>query len=173
MASEYPPKFEFFNDRLEVSSFGGIQSEFTEEEFLEGYSAPKNPELMRVFRDLELVEHLGTGIRKILKKYDKSIYHFFPHFIRVSIKYNKNKFEYESNKIINKIEGLTKVQEDIIQLLLDKPSLTQVELASILGVGERKIRYNMKDLTDKKYIERVGSSKTGEWKVIIKESEKL
>ena len=42
-----------------------------EEEFLEGYSAPKNPELMRVFRDLELVEHLGTGIRRILKKYDK------------------------------------------------------------------------------------------------------
>ena len=40
---------------------------YSEEEFLEGYSAPKNPELMRVFRDLELVEHLGTGIRKILK----------------------------------------------------------------------------------------------------------
>mgnify|MGYP003368419282 CR=1 FL=1 len=99
--------------------------------------------------------------------------YFFNIFLRVSIKYNKNKFEYESNKIINEIEGLTKVQEDIIKLLLDKPSLTQVELASILGVGERKIRYNMKDLIDKNYIERVGSSKTGEWKVIIKGSEKL
>jgi predicted HTH transcriptional regulator len=53
-STEYPPKFEFFSDRLEISSFGGIQSEFTEEEFLQGYSAPKNPELMRVFRDLEL-----------------------------------------------------------------------------------------------------------------------
>ena len=63
--TEYPPKFELFSDRLEVSSFGGIQSEFTEDEFLEGYSAPKNPELMRVFRDLKLVEHLGTGVRKI------------------------------------------------------------------------------------------------------------
>ena len=39
--------------------------------------------------DLELVEHLGTGIRRILKRYDKSIYHFFPHFIKVSIKYNE------------------------------------------------------------------------------------
>ena len=37
---------------------------------MEGYSAPKNPELMRVFRDLKLVEHLGTGVRKILKKYN-------------------------------------------------------------------------------------------------------
>ena len=171
-ATEYPPKFEFFSDRLEVSSFGGIQSEFTEEEFLEGYSAPKNPELMRVFRDLELVEHLGTGIRKILKKYDKSIYHFFPHFIRVSIKYNKNEFEYESIKPTITFKGLTTFQESIVKLLLDRPNLTQPELARILGVGERKIRYNMKELIDNKYIERIGSNKTGEWKVNVKGSEK-
>ena len=88
-------------------------------------------------------------------------------------RYSQNEFEYVSNRIVNKIVGLTKVQEDIIQLLLDKPCLTQLELARILGVGERKIRYNMKDLIDKNYIERIGSSKTGEWKVIIKGSEKL
>ena len=171
-SSEYPPKFEFFSDRLEVSSFGGIQSEFTEEEFLEGYSAPKNPELMRVFRDLELVEQLGTGIRRILKKYDKSIYNFYPHFIRVSIKYNQNKFDYTNNKLLLNYSDLTKVQENIIKLLLDKPSLTQPELARILGVGERTIRYNMKYLIENNYIERVGSNKTGEWKVISKGSEK-
>ena len=170
-SSEYPPKFEFFSDRLEVSSFGGIQSEFTEEEFLEGYSAPKNPELMRVFRDLELVEQLGTGIRRI-KKYDKSIYNFYPHFIRVSIKYNQNKFDYTNNKLLLNYSDLTKVQENIIKLLLDKPSLTQPELARILGVGERTIRYNMKYLIENNYIERVGSNKTGEWKVISKGSEK-
>lgn len=169
-SSEYPPKFEFFSDRLEVSSFGGIQSEFTEEEFLEGYSAPKNPELMRVFRDLELVEQLGTGIRRILKKYDKSIYNFYPHFIRVSIKYNQNKFDYTNNKLLLNYSDLTKVQENIIKLLLDKPSLTQPELARILGVGERTIRYNMKYLIENNYIERVGSNKTGEWKVISKGS---
>lgn len=171
-SSEYPPKFEFFSDRLEVSSFGGIQSEFTEEEFLEGYSAPKNPELMRVFRDLELVEQLGTGIRRILKKYDKSIYNFYPHFIRVSIKYNQNKFDYTNNKLLLNYSDLTKVQENIIKLLLDKPSLTQPELARILGVGERTIRYNMKYLIKNNYIERVGSNKTGKWKVISKGSEK-
>ena len=53
------------------------------------------------------------------------------------IKLNIQEFEYESNKIIDKIEGLTKVQENIIQLLLDRSSLTQVELANILGVGEK------------------------------------
>lgn len=170
-ATEYPPKFEFFSDRLEVSSFGGIQSEFTKEEFLEGYSAPKNPELMRVFRDLELVEHLGTGIRRILKRYDKSIYHFFPHFIRVSIKYNQNEFKYTESK--NQLHhqliqnqsylNLTKVQEEIIDLINDRPTITQEQMATLLGVTSRTIRNHIKYLVDNNYIERVGADKNGKW----------
>lgn len=165
-SNEYPPKFEFFSDRLEVSSFGGIQNEFTEEEFLQGYSAPKNPELMRVFKDLELVEHLGTGIRRILKRYDKSIYRFFPHFIIVSIKYNENNFKY-NNQSVNVMPylNLTKVQEGIISLIEDRPSITQEEMAKLLGVTSRTIRNHIKYLVDKEYITRIGADKNGKWTV--------
>lgn len=165
-SNEYPPKFEFFSDRLEVSSFGGIQNEFTEEEFLQGYSAPKNPELMRVFKDLELVEHLGTGIRRILKRYDKSIYRFFPHFIIVSIKYNENNFKY-NNQSVNVMPylNLTKVQEGIISLIEDRPSITQEEMAKLLGVTSRTIRNHIKYLVDKEYITRIGADKNGKWAV--------
>ncbi len=168
-ATEYPPKFEFFSDRLEISSFGGIQSEFTEEEFLQGYSAPKNPELMRVFRDLELVEHLGTGIRRILKRYNKSIYHFYPHFIRISIKYNQNEFEYNNkkNKTDNKLDysksELNNIQKGIIGLMLDRPKITQDEMSNLLGVTPRTIRNHIKYLIDNDYIERNGATKKGEW----------
>lgn len=169
----YPPKFEFFSDRLEVSSFGGIQNEFTEEEFLQGYSAPKNPELMRVFKDLELVEHLGTGIRRILKRYDKSIYHFFPHFIRVSIKYNQNEFEY-NNQNTKRItySNLTKVQEGIISLIEDRPNITQEEMANLLGVTSRTIRNHIKYLVDNDYIKRIGADKNGKWIVTKVKSDK-
>lgn len=163
-SNEYPPKFEFFSDRLEISSFGGIQNEFTEEEFLQGYSAPKNPELMRVFKDLELVEHLGTGIRRILKRYDKSIYHFFPHFIRVSIKYNQNEFKYDnqnSNKMV--YSNLSKIQEGIIGLIEDNPNATQEAMANLLGVTSRTIRNNMKHLIENNYIQRIGADKNGKW----------
>jgi len=170
-SNEYPPKFEFFNDRLEISSFGGIQDEFTEEEFLQGYSAPKNPELMRVFKDLDLVEHLGTGIRKILKKYDRSIYHFYPHFIVVSIKYEKNEFEYaiETDTIkvnLSKLD-LSKVQEDIIKLIIDTPTITQAEMANRLNLTSRMVRYHISDLVEKGYIKRVGATKKGKWEVNI------
>lgn len=165
-SNEYPPKFELFSDRIEISSFGGIQSEFTEEEFLLGYSAPKNKELMRVFKDLELVEHLGTGIRKILRRYDKSIYHFYPHFITVSIKYEQNEFEYETikKKKVN-IDNLTSVQESIIKLIMDKPNITQPQMANMLNVTERTVRNHLKYLIDNNYIKRVGSKKTGEWAI--------
>lgn len=163
-SNEYPPKFELFNDRIEISSFGGIQSEFTEEEFLLGYSAPKNKELMRVFKDLELVEHLGTGIRKILKRYDKSIYHFYPHFITVSIKYEQNEFEYETiNRQKINTDNLTSVQESIIKLIMDKPNITQPQMANMLNVTERTIRNHLKYLIDNNYIKRVGAKKNGEW----------
>lgn len=163
-SNEYPPKFELFSDRIEISSFGGIQSEFTEEEFLLGYSAPKNKELMRVFKDLELVEHLGTGIRKILKKYDKNIYHFYPHFITVSIKYEQNEFEYKtiSRQKVNN-DNLTSVQESIIKLIMDKPNITQPQMAKMLNVTERTIRNHLKSLIANDLIKRVGSKKTGEW----------
>lgn len=165
-SNEYPPKFEFFSDRLEVSSFGGIQNEFTEEKFLQGYSAPKNPELMRVFKDLELVEHLGTGIRRILKRYDKSIYRFFPHFIIVSIKYNENNFKYNNQNInVMPYLNLTKVQEGIISLIEDRPSITQEEMAKLLGVTSRTIRNHIKYLVDKEYIIRIGADKNGKWAV--------
>lgn len=177
-ATEYPPKFEFFSDRLEISSFGGIQSEFTEEEFLQGYSAPKNPELMRVFRDLELVEHLGTGIRRILKRYDKSIYHFYPHFIRVSIKYNQNEFEYDNkintndSKLNYSKSELNNIQKGIIGLMLDRPKITQEEMSNLLGVTPRTIRNHIKYLIDNDYIERVGANKNGKWKVVKNGSDK-
>ncbi|HQI46658.1 MAG TPA: putative DNA binding domain-containing protein, partial [Bacteroidales bacterium] len=80
---EIPPKFELFPDRIEITSAGGLPQNLTEEEFFEGYSVPRNKELMRVFKDLELVEQLGTGIQRILQYYGKACFKISPNFIRI------------------------------------------------------------------------------------------
>ena len=82
--SEVPPKFEFFDDRIEITSFGSLPQGMTEKEFFEGYSIPRNKELMRVFRDLDLVEHLGSGIPRILKCYGKECFKFTENFLRMT-----------------------------------------------------------------------------------------
>ncbi len=71
---EVPPKFEIFPDRIEITSTGGLPEGLSQEEFFEGFSVPRNKELMRVFKDLDMVEQLGSGIPRILENYDKECF---------------------------------------------------------------------------------------------------
>jgi len=69
----------------------------TENEFFEGYSVPRNKELMRVFRDLELVEHLGSGVPRILRSYGKECFKFTENFLRMTFSVFKP-LEYRSEE---------------------------------------------------------------------------
>ncbi|RKY05993.1 MAG: transcriptional regulator, partial [Planctomycetota bacterium] len=82
-SSEIPPKFELFADRLEITSAGGIPQGLSQSEFFEGYSVPRNKEIMRVFCDLEMVEHLGSGVPRILRIYSKDDFVFTDNFVRM------------------------------------------------------------------------------------------
>lgn len=160
----YSPKFEIFENKLVISSNGGIQEGVSQEEFLEGFSNPRNPELMRIFRDLNFVEQLGTGIQRVLKTYDKNIFQFFPNHIRVTVPFNRN--EFKDNVILSvniANDNLNKLQKSIIKLIMNKPNITQEELARLLDVNKRTIIRNFKGLIDEKYIERVGANKKGYW----------
>ena len=83
------PKFEFFSDRLEITSAGGLPYGVTEDDFFNGYSSPRNKEIMRVFRDLEIVEQLGSGVPRILEKYGRDAFEIRPNFLRVIFYYDK------------------------------------------------------------------------------------
>ena len=48
---------------------------------------------------------------------------------------------------------------------MEKPSITQEELARLLDVNKRTIIRNFKMLIECNYIERVGANKNGYWKV--------
>ncbi len=82
--TEAPPKVEFFDDRIEITSIGGLVQGMTQEEFFTGLSMPRNKELMRVFRDLDVVEHLGSGIPRILKAYGRECFTFSDNFLRMT-----------------------------------------------------------------------------------------
>ncbi len=56
---------------------------------------------------------------------------------------------------------------EIINLLMDKPSLSISELAEILDINRSAVQKHMKFLQDKEYIVRSGSRKTGTWQVVL------
>lgn len=80
--TEIPPLIEIFSDRLEITSTGGLSTIKNSEEFFTGYSRPINRELMRVFKDLELVEHLGSGMERILSAYGKDSFMIDNNFMK-------------------------------------------------------------------------------------------
>ena len=82
---EVPPKFEIFPDRLEITSAGRLPESLTKEEFFNGISIPRNKELMRIYRDVELVESLGSGIPRILRAYGEDCFKFTDNFIRITL----------------------------------------------------------------------------------------
>ncbi|MEG2909283.1 MAG: putative DNA binding domain-containing protein, partial [Erysipelotrichaceae bacterium] len=82
--TEFPPVFEIFSNRIAITSYGGLLHNQSKEEFFDGGSMPRNRELMRVFKDVGLVEQLGSGMDRILKAYDRSVFKFFDHLIKVN-----------------------------------------------------------------------------------------
>lgn len=82
---EVPPKFEIFPDRLEITSAGRLPESLSREEFFSGISIPRNKELMRIYRDVELVESLGSGIPRILHAYGEDCFKFTDNFIRITL----------------------------------------------------------------------------------------
>jgi len=83
------PVFEIYADRFEITSYGGLITGMTEEEFFSGVSRPRNPEIMRIFKDLEYVERLGSGIPSVVAKYGRSIFNFYPSYIRFVMPFTK------------------------------------------------------------------------------------
>ncbi len=83
-----PSKIELFTDRLEITSIGTIPLGLSKEDFFNGVSLPRNRELMRVFRDIEMVESLGSGMTRIMRKYNRNNFEFGDNYIRMIVPYN-------------------------------------------------------------------------------------
>lgn len=164
---EYPPKFEIFKNHISISSTGGLPLNVSKEDFLKGFSAPTHPELMRIFKDLKLVEQLGTGIIRILKSYDKDVYEISDNFIRVNFEYKTNCLSYKI--VMDKSKNdkhLSETQKSIIKLIEYNNKITQLEMVKILGINKSTVTRNLKVLKQNNLIKRIGSDKNGYWKII-------
>ncbi len=86
---EVPPVFEIFSDRIQITSYGGLPVGLSEEDFFDCRSMSRNRELMRIFKDIDLVEQLGSGMGRILRAYDKSAFKITEHFLIVTFMFTE------------------------------------------------------------------------------------
>jgi len=64
---------------------------------------------MRVFKDVELVEGLGSGVRRILEAYDHSVFDIAPGFIVVTFPYASDFERSDDENVIENERSLSEV----------------------------------------------------------------
>ena len=150
------PKFELFADRLEITSTGSIPQGLSEAEFFDGCSMPRNKELMRIFRDLDMVEYLGSGMPRILKAYPRECFRFSENFSRMVFPFAYSKKTSE------------KTSEKILRMIREDNQLTIAMLSAKVGVSTRSIERTLKNLQKKGVLVRQGPDKGGHWQILHK-----
>jgi hypothetical protein len=78
------PVVEIFQDRLAITSYGGLPLGMSRENWFSGHAMPRNRELLRVFQDIGLMEQPGFGASRILEAYGPSAFSFDGDFMIIT-----------------------------------------------------------------------------------------
>ena len=124
---------------------------------------------MRVFRDLELVEQLGSGMTRILRTNDTSIFNFMEHFMQVTFYFSKGFEEKQAIKTSDKKQAIktsdksqtkTKLnKEKIIELFKENKELKTSQIAEILNLSLPRTRAILNEMLIEKILISKGNNK--------------
>ncbi|MCH4891307.1 hypothetical protein EZV73_27300 [Acidaminobacter sp. JC074] len=159
--NEVPPVFEIFSDRLVITSMGGIPLGMTEEEFFKGVSKPRNKVLMRIFKDMDFVEQLGSGMERILSVYDRSIFEISDNFIRVTFMFNTLPSDSvgKSSDSVGKLVANNDYVESIIKYAEEHGEFKSKQIQELLGLQESRTREIISKLCKEGVLIRRGSGR--------------
>lgn len=163
------PQVSFFKDRIEILSHGGLPHTLSLEDFYRGISKPRNIRLMKIFSDLDIVDHTGHGVPIIIEKYGREAFEISENHIIVTIPFDLDVMKSINvgvNVGVNVDVNLNKVEKQILELILNDPTLTAEKISIAIDKTKRTAERYLKSLQEKGYIERSGSDKNGIWKII-------
>lgn len=148
-----------FDDRIEITSPGGLPSGISEQEYLSGkISVLRNPIIANVFYRLKLVEIFGTGILRIVHIYDGSI--------------RKPAFEISENRIkivlpvIEDIPVMTEKEKAVYRLLSKSMPKSIREITAAADFGKTKVTGILKDLAKKEIVAIEGNGRGTKYRLM-------
>ena len=174
-----------YDDRLEITSPGKLPMSQTLKRMKEGYSQIRNEALAYAFSYMNLIEHWGSGIPRIIEKV-KAAGLREPEFIggEVDLRINIYRGQVESAGKVpesdlndlkndpndpknNPKRNANDLKTKMIALIHEKPELTYAEFATRLSVSTVTIKRNLAKLQEEGLVVREGSKRKGKW--ILKE----
>ena len=166
-----------YRDRVEIFNPGEFPEGFRPEDFIEGQgSIPRNPLIANTLYLSKDIEKWGSGFRRITEACKKSN-------TKVEFEIKKNGFKVifyrKSDEELIELTGESNINSDIgtvsgtqngtekaiLNLLAQKPDVTQKELADKLNISVRTVKRIIQQLKDEEKIKRVGSDRKGYWKL--------
>ena len=168
-----------YDERLEVTSPGGLYNGLTYEEVMNGHSKIRNKGIANIFSQMGLVEAWGSGIKRILNAAEeyglpKPKFQEFDNMFRVELfrssfpMTNGKESIGEASEVVWRTD-LNDTQQKIIKLLSEDHQLSAVKLAEKIGVASRNIENNIKKLKEYGILIRHGSPKNGYWEIVDKD----
>lgn len=181
-----------YDDRLEITSPGGLMPGVTTERMKEGYSKIRNRALAHAFLYMNMIEAWGSGIPKLMQSMQEYGLDE-PEFIDMGIGLRINLYRKSVSPTVNRpstdqptdqtdqtdqtadqaIQDAAKTDQTKVQLteeerqLLDflaaHSDITQKELAERLGWTLARVKYHTAKLKERHLIERQGSNQKGKW----------
>ena len=157
-----------YDDRLEITSPGGLLPGVTIDLMKEGFSKIRNRSLANAFAYMNLVEAWGSGIPKLMqamKEYGLRE----PEFIDMEIAFRINL--YRGQNVVNDLNrDLNDLNHDPVDLktrleevIRKSPELTYKSLGEILAVSEATVKRTMAKMQQEGKIIREGSNRKGKW----------
>ena len=180
-----------YDNRLEITSPGKLPMGQTMERMKEGYSKIRNKALAHAFAYMNLIEHWGSGIPRIIDKVKASGLQE-PEFIggEVDLRINIYRGQVDTNNVINAngtkngangVEygadngtngtevPLNKEQtqiEKLLQIIEKNPSATQAYYAEKMGISKRTVSRMFASLQEKGRLVQGGTNRKANWKII-------
>ena len=145
-------KVSMFEDRIEISSPGGLPSERSADEYVNGQiSILRNPIIGNVFFRLKYIEKFGTGILRINHLYQNSlkkpVYKVFENSIKVVL------------PVIEEMGELTEMERIVWKQMQKQKEMTRIQMERSTGIKKDTLLRTLNGMIEKGLIQKAGAGR--------------
>lgn len=135
----------------------------------------RNPKIARFLQEYEYVKEFGEGVDRMfiemkaaglpLPEYSSNAFMLNATIRNGEVNDTNEEIKEEINEEINEEIKLSPIQETILKEIVNNKKITIHELCDMTSLSKSTIERSLTSLREKGIIQRVGSNKTGYWKV--------
>jgi len=155
-----------YPNRVEISNPGSLPEGWTLDDLFKKHSSKlTNPSIAHAFYDIKYVERWGSGI-ELMKRECESMNLPIPEFNvdkgLVEVTFRLPEKSPEAAKVVS-FDDLSSTELKIYTIIAEGNAFTREEIAESAGVSLATVKRTIAALTEKEFIIRTGSDKSGRW----------